>query len=91
MIFAITAKAEPMIRTLVDEAGLGAEAYRLHFHLQDLPALCTRMASTGMPARPTSRIQGPAYAWFLQPAQGSREELKTVIECYRAILAYLHP
>jgi FlaA1/EpsC-like NDP-sugar epimerase len=81
VIFGDHKNSEAIIRTLIDEPGLGLKPIGFFSHG------CTSGDVHGVPllasddlAELASRINGPAYA-VLTACEASREELKPVIEC----------
>jgi len=89
VIFGDYKNAEAIIRTLIDEPGLGLKPIGYFSHG------CTPGKIHGVPflesadlADLASRIEGPAYA-VLTACEASREELKPVIECYRKYFSHI--
>ncbi len=89
VIFGDHKNSEAIIRTLIDEPGLGLKPIGFFSHG------CTSGDVHGVPllasddlAELASRINGPAYA-VLTACEASREELKPVIECYRRYFSHI--
>jgi Undecaprenyl-phosphate galactose phosphotransferase WbaP len=89
VIFADRRNADALIRTLLDEPGLGLKPigyYSLEAStgsLHGVPAI-----ASGDLDNLTSQIDGPAYA-VLSACEASRQELTPVIECYRRRFSHI--
>jgi Undecaprenyl-phosphate galactose phosphotransferase WbaP len=89
VIFGDHVNAEAMIRTLVDEPGLGLKPIGLFSLAGNSGTVHGVPALTGSDlASLVSRIEGPAYA-VLTACEASREELKPIIECYRRYFSHI--
>jgi Undecaprenyl-phosphate galactose phosphotransferase WbaP len=89
VIFGDQKNAEAIIRTLIDDPGLGLKPIGF------FSPYATRSCLHGVPeiaasdlADLASRIEGPAYA-VLTASEASRDELKAVIECYRRHFSHI--
>ncbi|MDP9054612.1 MAG: undecaprenyl-phosphate galactose phosphotransferase WbaP [Acidobacteriota bacterium] len=89
VVFGDRKNAEAIIRTLIDEPGLGLKPIGFFSHdsamgsVHGVPSL-----SSGDLADLASRIEGPAYA-VLTACEASREGLKPVIDCYRRSFSHI--
>jgi len=89
VIFGDHKNASAVIRTLLDEPGLGLKPIGYYSlggpsgTIFGVPSI-----SGGDMANLTSRIDSPAYA-VLTAGAGAREELKPVLECYRRFFSHI--